>query len=383
MHASDRPRGRVLLAARWPVGGIRTHLACNHPALTAAGHLCSLVVPEGDFVPPLRGALPGADLIPVPSGVAMWRALREEVATGRYSLVHAHGLGAAAHAAFACVRQEAPLIVTLHEPLRSAQFAGLTGPGRRWLLGRALARAAAVVTVSDDARANLLRHFPNLRRLARRIHTVPNGIDASRFEGGRCNGDLRAELGVREGTTLIGFLGRFMPEKGFPLLLEAVRRLVRFGGVPALHVVAFGSSDYRREYEARIAREGLGGHVTLRDFVPDVAPILPQLDLVVVPSLWEASSLVSMEAMAAGVPVLGSDCPGLREVLRGTPSRTFPAGQVTALETELRKALAEPWRDEARRFAPQARQRFDNRRSAERVVELYGRVRGRMAGVAA
>jgi glycosyltransferase involved in cell wall biosynthesis len=383
MHASDRPRGRVLLAARWPVGGIRTHLACNHPALTAAGHLCSLVVPEGDFEAPLRAALPGAEVIPAPRGVPMWRVLREELARGRYSLVHAHGLGAAAHAAFACVRQEAPLIVTLHEPLRSAQFAGLTGPARRWLLGRALARAAALVTVSGDARANLLRHFPNLRRLAGRIHTVPNGIDASRFEGARRTGGLRAELGVPDGTALIGFLGRFMPEKGFPLLLEAARRLVRFGGVPAFHVVAFGSSDYRREYEARIEREGLGGHVTLRDFVPDVAPVLPELDLVVVPSLGEASSLVSREAMATGVPVLGSDCPGLREVLRDTPSRTFPAGVVAALETELRKALAEPWRDEARRFAPAARRRFDNRRSAARLVELYGRLGARRARAAA
>jgi glycosyltransferase involved in cell wall biosynthesis len=364
----------VLLVARWPVGGIRTHLACNHPALTAAGHLCSLVVPEGEFVAPLQSSLPGVDLTPVPAGAPLWRAVREEAATGHYALVHAHGLGAAAHAAFGCLGQEAPLIVTLHEPLRAAQFTGLAGPFRRWLLGRALARASAVVTVSDDARANLLRHFPNLRRFARRVRTIPNGIDPLRFISRQDTGALRRELGLAAGTVLIGFLGRFMPEKGFPLLIEAVSRLVRQGGAPSFHVVAFGSSDYRCEYEARIQREGLRGHVTLRDAVPDVAPVLPQLNLVVVPSLWEASSLVSMEAMAAGVPVLGSDCPGLREVLRGTPSRTFTAGDAASLEVGLRQALAAPWADEARRFAPPARQRFDNRRSASQLVELYDRI---------
>jgi glycosyltransferase involved in cell wall biosynthesis len=105
--------------------------------------------------------------------------------------------------------------------------------------------------------------------------------------------------------------------------------------------------------------------------VPDVTPVLEQLDLVVVPSLWEASSLVSMEAMCAGVPVLGSDCPGLREVLRGTPSRTVRTGDVAALEVGMREALAGLWTDAARAYAPAARQRFDVRQSARRLVELY------------
>jgi glycosyltransferase involved in cell wall biosynthesis len=100
--------------------------------------------------------------------------------------------------------------------------------------------------------------------------------------------------------------------------------------------------------------------------------VLRQLDLVVVPSLWEASSLVSMEAMAAGVPVLGSDCPGLREVLRGTPSRTVRAGDAGALARGLREALQAPWAAAARAFAPAARARFDNARSARRLTALYG-----------
>jgi glycosyltransferase involved in cell wall biosynthesis len=166
------------------------------------------------------------------------------------------------------------------------------------------------------------------------------------------------------------FLGRFMPEKGFPVLLDAVQQLVRIGAGP-FHVVAFGSSDYRREYEQAIARQGLGPFVTLCDFVADVVPVLRQLDLVVVPSLWEASSLVSMEAMAAGVPVLGSDCPGLREVLRGSPARTVPAGDVAVLALALRDAIEAPWTEEARAYAAEARARFDNGHSARRLTALY------------
>jgi glycosyltransferase involved in cell wall biosynthesis len=375
MHVSPRV-SEVLVAARWPVGGIRTHLGYNHPALADAGHRCTFVVPDDECLPALRETLPDAEVVAVPMrgrDCPLWRTLRPLAASGRYGLAHAHGLTAAAHASLACLGAGVPLVVTLHEPLRDAQFAGLKGSMKRWLLGHALARAAAVVTVSEDSRANLLRYFPNLRRHARRIRTIPNGIDTARFaekiapEGP----PLREQLGIGEETTLLGYLGRFMPEKGFPLLLDAVERLARFGGVEPFHLVAFGSGDYRREYARRVEQSALARHVTLRDFVPDVRPVLAQLDLMVVPSLWEASSLVSMEAMCAGVPVLGSDCHGLREVLRGTPSRTVQAGCVSALETGLREALAAPWYGAASMYAAAARQRFDNRRSARQLVELY------------
>ena len=369
---------QVLIVARWPVGGIRTHLGYNCPLLAAAGYRFTFVVPEDESLPALRetvGHLPDSEFISVPvSGRAcpLWQTVRPLLRSGRFSLVHAHGLTAAAHAAMAGVGSDVPLLVTLHEPLRSEQFPGLAGAFKRWLLGRALATTASIVTVSQDARDNLLRFFPNLRKHADKIHAISNGIDAGRYAClDEASHELRRQLNRNADTILIGYLGRFMPEKGFPLLMEVVARLVKHGGVEPFHVVAFGSSDYRREYQQSIEHQGLADCITLLDFVPDVSRVLPGLDLVVVPSLWEASSLVSMEAMAAGVPVLGSDCPGLREVLRGTPSRTVKAGDTAALECGVREALAELWTDEARAFAPRARERFDNRRSARRLVGLY------------
>jgi glycosyltransferase involved in cell wall biosynthesis len=82
-----------------------------------------------------------------------------------------------------------------------------------------------------------------------------------------------------------------------------------------------------------------------------------------------------MEAMAAGVPVLGTDCIGLREVLRGTPSRTVPAGDPAALCRGLEEAIADPWTAAARDFAALARDRFDNTRAARRLIELYDEAR--------
>jgi glycosyltransferase involved in cell wall biosynthesis len=360
------------------VGGIRTHLQYNCPALAASGYRFTFVGPAGEALETLRhglAGLDGAEFVGVPPrgrGYRLWPTARRLLRGGRFDLVHSHGTTAAFHGTLALLGLAVPHVVTLHEPFRLAQFSGLVGGVKRWVLGRLLRRADAVISVSDDARQNLLDYLPPLRRCPSRLWTIPNGIDTrhyARNEGPR-PGDLRRQLGLGPGVALVGFLGRFMPEKGFPLLLEAVRPLAGCGE-PPFHVVAFGSGDYRREYQTAIERDGLAGLVTLRDFVPDVRPLLGQLDLVVVPSLWEASSLISMEAMAAGVPVLGSDCPGLREVLRDTPSRTVAAGDAGALRVGLRAALAAPWTAQARAFAPLARERFDNARSARRLLAVY------------
>jgi glycosyltransferase involved in cell wall biosynthesis len=377
---------RVLVVARWPVGGIRTHLLANYAALAAAGYRFTFVGPDDASLFSLRagfGDVQEAGFVGVPVAgrrCRLWPSLRRLLRSGRFALLHAHGVTAAAHATLANLGLGVPHVVTLHEPLRAGQFAGWRGRLRRWALGRALRRADAIVTVSDDARDNLLETLAALRPRADRVRTFPNGI-APRYAGplDSAVGGLRQRLGLGPQPSLVGFLGRFMPEKGFPVLLEAVARLAGAETERPFHLVGFGSGDFRREYQKEIARRGLGGCVTLLDFVPDVQPVLRQLDLVVVPSLWEASSLVSMEAMAAGVPVLGSDCIGLREVLRGTPSRTVPAGDAGALAEALRLALDEPWTEAARAFAAEARARFDNAHSAQRLLALFDELTRRPA----
>jgi glycosyltransferase involved in cell wall biosynthesis len=367
---------RVLIVARWPVGGIRMHLGYNVPALAEAGYRCTFLAPE-DGLAGLRDTLAGIEncqFTAVPPGTSLWRAVRQQLRSTTFGLVHAHGVTAAAHACLGSTGLGVPVAATLHEPLRQAQFAGLRGQVKRWLLGRIMARAAAMVAVSPDSRANLLRFLPNLRRNDERIHTIPNGIDTQRYQDVPRIGPLRDELGIADDTTLIGYLGRFMPEKGFPLLIEAVDRLAKHGGVKPFHVVAFGSHDYRVEYQRTIERKGLASYFTLRDFVSDVTSVLGQLDLVVMPSLWEASSLLVLEVLSAGVPLLGSNCTGLYGVLTNTPSRMFEAGVAAELEVGLREALAQPWTEAAREFAATARERFDNRHSARKLVELYDRL---------
>lgn len=374
--ASTRPR--VLVVARWPVGGIRTHLLANYAALAEKGFRFTVVGPADESLNSLRlgfGDIEGTAFIGAPvenRRCRLWPIVRGLLREGRFGLLHAHGATAAVHAALANLGIGVPHVITLHEPLRHDQFPGWIGRLKRWTLARALSQADVILTVSEDARTNVFEHFPALRARAERVRTVPNGIHSARYDvpDETPSNELRERLGIDAQPFLIGFLGRFMPEKGFPVLLDAVDRLVAAETLRPFHVVGFGSGDFRREYQKAIERRGLDRIVTLLDFVPDVRPVLRQLDLVVVPSLWEASSLVSMEAMAAGVPVLGSDCIGLREVLRDTPSRMVATNNATALAAGLRAALDEPWTEAARAFAPLARARFDNMHSVRRLTAV-------------
>jgi glycosyltransferase involved in cell wall biosynthesis len=94
------------------------------------------------------------------------------------------------------------------------------------------------------------------------------------------------------------------------------------------------------------------------------------LDVVAIPSLWEACPLLPMEAMMVGTPVIGTNCLGLREVLEGTPSTVVPLGDARALEGAIVQHLDGSHKAAAAAYAAHARQRFDVDAAAASLGEL-------------
>jgi glycosyltransferase involved in cell wall biosynthesis len=380
--SADAACRRVLVVIRWPVGGIRTHLQYNYPLLARQGFRFTFVVPATSSLDILRQTLadvPDCEFAVVPvEGLRcrMRRPIRQLLRSGRFALMHSHGLTAATHAALANVLLRVPHLVTVHDPLRPEQFRGLRGAVKRWLLGRVLYQANRFIAVGEDIRANLFEYVPPLRR--NRVVVIPNGIDTHHFARSNAPSEqtLRQKLDLSGETVILGFLGRFMEQKGFLPLLDALAQVRSEGAARPFHLVAVGSGDYEREYRKQVERRRLDGCVSMLGFTPDVKPLLEQMDLLVMPSLWEASPLLPMEAMCAGIPVLGTSCIGLREVLRDTPSRTVPAGNSAALAGGLQQALGQLWTEEARAFVPQACRRFDNDPSAVQLLELVDRMAG-------
>ncbi len=386
-----QPR-RVLAVVRWPVGGIRTHLLYTYPRLFDAGYRFSFVGPADEgFRSFAREVSDWPEIecfeAPVSGDHCQFRPLvRQLLATGRYQIVHSHGLLAAGQVALADWRVRVPHVVTSQDVFRPEQVTSWKGRLKRWGVDQLLSRSTALVAVSEDVRQNHLDWLPRLARSRCRVVTIPNGIDLARFEPGESGGSgslVRGGLKLAPGQQLWGFLGRFMEQKGFLTLVGAIDRLARQGKGGDFHLLAVGSGDFEREYQTEVNRRGLGHLITFRQFVPHVNRILRELDLLVMPSLWEACPLLPMEAMIAGTPVLGTDCLGLREVLEGTPSVMVPHGQEQPLAEALARSLDRPWTSAAQAYAGAARERFHIDHCARQLTWLFDELTGGWTGSAA
>jgi glycosyltransferase involved in cell wall biosynthesis len=149
------------------------------------------------------------------------------------------------------------------------------------------------------------------------------------------------------GRVRFGFFGQFAPHKGLATLLAAARELARLEPKADWELVLHGGQShgrYRRYAERELA--GLDArHVRLAaPFAPDEAPrILAELSALVVPSEWDENApLAVLQARAAGVSVLGTDVPGIAEVVGAAErARLVPVGDAAALARALQRFVRE------------------------------------------
>jgi glycosyltransferase involved in cell wall biosynthesis len=120
----------------------------------------------------------------------------------------------------------------------------------------------------------------------------------------------------------------------------------------------------------RVEQEGLQERVTYHGVVDEVAPILEQAHLFLLPSESESFGLAALEAMAAGVPPIASRVGGLPEVIEdGVCGYLCPVGDVDAMAGRCLELIADPARHE--RFSRAARERAVSAFHYEPVVRLY------------
>jgi glycosyltransferase involved in cell wall biosynthesis len=358
------------------VGGIRTYLKYVYPLISREldGVKISMVVPRvAEFETLQQDLLPlGIRYVDVEQNCTvdrLARSINREVANRSYDLIHSHGFTAALACSLVAKVRRIPHLTTVHDILQDTQFAGLKGAARRLGLKMALRLVDVVQAVGEDAGQNLISHLG--AGLSPRIRVVRNGILTQPILRAVPR-DLRSELNLDANALLIGFFGRFMAQKGFAFLVEAIRLLRERSSKAgrSFHVVAFGGGGFIREEQAAIDRAGLKHSFSFMPFVPQIAAALKSVDVVAIPSLWEAMPLLPMEAMVAGVPVIGTDCIGLAEVLVDTPATVVPAANADTLAAALEKEAEVSSRDTATRFVQVAAERFDVTPRAQELTDL-------------
>lgn len=213
-----------------------------------------------------------------------------------------------------------------------------------------------------------------------RIRIIPNGHEASRFQQPFDRAASRAALGLGPDDRLALFVGRLVDTKRVCDLIEAVRLLGDARG--RLRVGLVGDGPERQELERQVLQAGLGDIVQFMGMRGDVPELLRSADLFVFPSEIEGLSNAVIEAALAGLPIVGCNVGGVRDVIDDdregslVPPRD-PAAFAAAMKRYLQDpALAARHGQAARNRAAQA---YAVENTLARIYELYDQVLGASA----
>jgi phosphatidyl-myo-inositol alpha-mannosyltransferase len=343
-------------------GGVTRHIEALSAELTALGHEARILAPydpdDGLARRLHRGACPqpleppdgfvslgrtfGLPANGAVSNIVGWPgpvlALRRELREGAYDVVHLHEpvvplvcWEALTHAG------ELPLVGTFHTYSENQITNGIAAVplGGRWRMNHLRVRIA----VSEAAAWTARRFYGGRYRI------VPNGVHLQEADS--------APPASGAAPLRILFIGQAVERKGLPVLLRAFEALRDH--VPATLTLVGATAG---EVEHMILDDR---GITALGKVPEERKRaeLAHADVLCAPSLHgESFGMVLTEGLAAGTPVLASDIPGYRDVLRdGVDGQLLPAGDPLALAQELRRLALEPER--RARMATAARERAE------------------------
>lgn len=299
---------------------------------------------------------PGMDLTMPGKLARLFRATRARI-------VHAHQCTPWFYSALSRLRYRKPrLLLEEH-----GRFYPEVVNRKRAFVNRTLIRKLThrFVAVSEDVRTRLERYeglsAPQIRVIYNGV-SPPSPLDAARRAA------LRAELGFAENDFVVGTVGRFDPIKNLPMLVRALGAVS--AETPALRGLLVGDGPEFPAVRSQVDANGLKDRVRLTGFREDARQLAQCMDLFVLPSFSEGTSMALLEAMAAGVPVIVTAVGGNPEIVVANESGwVVPSDDTAALQLAITEAIRDP--AERLRRAEAGRHRFQESFGIERMMDHY------------
>jgi glycosyltransferase involved in cell wall biosynthesis len=298
--------------------------------LKELGHVGEELVREGAEVVPIADHRPAAgERAKVDYFTSL--KLRRLIRARGIDLVHTHTIHGIVDAA-AC-KLLMPRLKTLHT-FHFGNYPHLP-PRDLWMEFVSCRVATRLVAVGEGQKRQIMAAH---RLSADDLTVVYNGVQ---LPSGSGDPGFRASIGA-EGRILIGTIATLIEQKGLPDLLEVARRVVDAGH--DVRFVVIGEGRLRPALEARRRELGLDQHVILTGWLTDAAVrALPTFDIFFQPSLWEAMSMVTLEAMAVGRPIVATrvgEAPAILE--DGQDGLLVDPRDVTGMTSALLKLITDP-----------------------------------------
>jgi phosphatidylinositol alpha-mannosyltransferase len=323
----------------WDVpGGVQAHIRDLAEALIDFGHEVSVITPADEDKPLPDYVVPTGKAVPVPYNGSVARVsfgplsvnrVRRWLRDGDFDVLHVHEPTVPSLPLLACWVASGPIVATVHTAMPRSRILLATQP----VLRTALEKIDGRIAVSEAARSTFVEHLGGDAVL------IPNGVATRRYRRARPIDGWPGNGGA------IGFLGRMdESRKGLAVLLHAFELLAP--DRPDLRLLIAGPGDadeQRHKLPANLRERAIFlGEVSEEDKVR----VLHSVDVFCSPNTGgESFGIVTAEAMAAGVPIVASDIPAFRQVLRdGRAGELFAVGDPADLARATARLLDDPKR---------------------------------------
>lgn len=276
------------------------------------------------------------------------------------ALVHAHLLGSTLTYSILTLLARLPLIATLHGRVD-------INPNERFVsIKQKIMRMGVnqLIAVSRDLAAYIEQRglFP-----VNAIDVIYNGVNELRYQN-ITSGSLREQLNIPEGAVLVGSLGNVRPAKNYETLINAAALLKDTN----LHFVIAGhqKKDLMEKLEIQMRELGVDQQMHFIGFYENTPEFLAQMDLFVLSSSSEGFSIATIEAMAAGLPVIATRCGGPEEILQhGISGYLVPTEAPQQMADAINYLLSNP--SEATRIAVAGRSHMSSTFSLAAMLNAY------------
>ncbi len=292
----------------------------------------------------------------------------------KLDVIHAHHpalLGQVAARKAASLK--VPLVFTHHTRYREYSHYAFGLPQglakqviQRWI-GDYMTQCQHVVVPSESIKQLLAETYGATEG----ITAVPTGIDVATYREAEA-GDVRRRHGWAEDDKILISLGRLAKEKNWQTLITAVAPIIQ--KLPNVRLVILGEGEERDRLQKLAKKLGVAERINLVGAVPfdDVPSYLKAADLFCFASVTETQGLVTLEAMAAGLPVVAVAATGTSDAISDGQEGLLTPNDSEALTQALLQVLEDE--DLHRKLAEAAGQKaneFDLERQARRLVRVY------------
>ena len=370
---------KIIAVCNWPLGGIRTFMQYIYSQFPADEFEITLLANDSREREYIEQAF-------IPKGIKIiWAtklfgksllapSLVFQLFRQKYDIIHSQGFISAFQVALVNWLFRIPHILTIHGILESRYFEGKAGWLKRIIFKNAMKNIAVFHGVGQGIVDHLRTEFPELKEYKAKWIVIPNGILSDSFvhNSPEAKTELVRYCKIENNVFIFGFFGRFMAQKGFNYIIDAVNILNNNSQPEDFIVLAFGSGDFEREYKNDVIKNNLEHLIRFFPFNPNVAELIKGCDTILMPSIWEAWGLLASETLCSGVPLIATDCIGLKESTDDTPTIRIPSHNAAELAKAMEKAMTDnELRGKFEKFKYQAAERYDVKNAAIKLMDIF------------